>query len=155
MHIIPERPPELRSAPPLDFRIVWIFWVDFVCILITVHTYVKKKKKCWWTHKFTRLFSKRKKKISVFLFWLTWIFTVSLSLLAKNSKPAFSASALRSCKALPNVCIYCLYLCAYFMKHYVWQLSHVSFLLLSFSNNWEYDPPMYTVNWDCSKHMFM
>lgn len=43
MHIIPERPPELRSAPPLDFRIVWIFWVDFVCILITVHTYVKKK----------------------------------------------------------------------------------------------------------------
>lgn len=38
------------------------------------------------------------------------------------------------------------------MKHYVWQLSHVSFLLLSFSNNWEYDPPMYTVNWDCSKH---
>lgn len=26
------------------------------------------------------------------------------------------------------------------MKHYVWQLSHVSFLLLSFSNNWEYDP---------------
>lgn len=39
--MIPERPPELRSAPPLDFRIVWIF-LDFVCILITVHTYVKK-----------------------------------------------------------------------------------------------------------------
>ncbi|KAI4803424.1 hypothetical protein KUCAC02_006973 [Chaenocephalus aceratus] len=41
------------------------------------------------------------------------------------------------------------------MKHYVWQLSHVSFLLLSFSNNWEYDPPMYTVNWDCSKHVYV
>lgn len=60
-------------------------------------------------------------------------FLLFLSLLAKTSnkkKLLFSASALRSCKALPNVCIYCLYLCAYFMKHYVWQLSHVSFLLL-------------------------
>lgn len=93
--MIPERPPELRSAPPLDFRIVWIF-LDFVCILITVHTYVKKKKKCWWTHKFTRLFSKRKKKICVSFLMNFYCF---LSLLAKNSKPAFSASALRSCKA--------------------------------------------------------
>lgn len=65
MHIIPERPPELRSAPPLDFRIVWIFWVDF-CLYFDNCAYLCKKKKCWWTHKFTRLFSKRKKKSQCF-----------------------------------------------------------------------------------------
>lgn len=67
MHIIPERPPELRSAPPLDFRIVWIFWVDFVCILITVHTYVKKKKNVGGPINLPDFFL-RGKKISVFLF---------------------------------------------------------------------------------------
>lgn len=154
MHIIPERPPELRSAPPLDFRIVWIFWVDFVCILITVHTYVKKKN-VGGPINLPDFFLRGKKKSQCFFSDLPEFLLFLSHCSLRIAKPAFSASALRSCKALPNVCIYCLYLCAYFMKHYVWQLSHVSFLLLSFSNNWEYDPPMYTVNWDCSKHMFM
>lgn len=44
MHIIPERPPELQSAPPLDFRIVWIF-LGWFCLYFDNCAYLCKEKK--------------------------------------------------------------------------------------------------------------
>lgn len=88
MHIIPERPPDLQSAPPLDLGLSGFFLGWFCLYFDNCAYYVKRFKKCWWIHEFTRHFFS-KLKGSVFLFsGISWLFTV-VTLLAENSKPAF------------------------------------------------------------------
>lgn len=58
-------------------------------------------------------------KRSAFLFPDFHEFLLFSHCLLRIANLLFPASALRSCKAFPNVCIYCLYLCAYVLKHYV------------------------------------